>query len=108
AGDSEHNDGSPRSAAYPMPPLPLASGDYMFKDAAAGLGLELLATPQARNSIAGYQNRAQCSGNAMCIPICPVQAKYDAKVRLDMAEAAGAELTVNAMVSRSVVDENGR
>ena len=108
AGDSDHNDGSPRSAPYPMPPLPLASGDYMFKDAAAGLGLELLATPQARNSVAGYQNRAQCCGNAMCIPICPVQAKYDATVHLDIAEAAGAELTDNAMVSKILVDDNGR
>lgn len=108
AGDSEHNDGSPRSAAYPMPPLPLASGDQLFKEAAASLGLELLATPQARNSVEGYQGRSQCCGNAICIPVCPVQAKYDATYHLDLAEAAGVELTDNAMVSKVVADENGR
>jgi choline dehydrogenase-like flavoprotein len=108
AGDSEHNDGSPRSAAYPMPPLPLASGDQMFKEAAASLGLELLATPQARNSVEGYQGRSQCCGNATCIPICPVQAKYDATYHLDLAEAAGAELIVDAVVSNVMVGEEGR
>lgn len=107
AGNSEHGDGSPRSGDYPMPPLPLASGDLMFKEAAASLGLELLETPQARNSVDGYQDRPICCGNAICIPVCPIQAKYDATVHLDIAEAAGAELTENAMVSKIVVGEDG-
>ena len=107
AGNSGHEDGSPRTSSYPMPPLPFASGDIMFKEAAATLGLELLETPQARNSVAGYQNRAACCGNAMCIPVCPVQAKYDATVHLAIAEAAGAELTDNAMVSKIVIGEDG-
>lgn len=108
AGDSEHNDGSPRSAPYPMPPLPLASGDRMFQQAAASLGLELLATPQARNSVDGYQGRSQCCGNATCIPICPIQAKYDAMHHIDMAEAAGAEVVENAVVFRIDVDAEGK
>jgi len=108
AGDSDHNDGSPRSAPYPMPPLPLASGDYMFKDAAAGLGLELLATPQARNSVDGFQNRPVCCGNATCIPVCPIQAKYDATYHLDLAEAAGAQIIENAVVSNIITGEEGR
>lgn len=107
AGNSEHNDGSPRSGDYPMPPLPMASGDLMFKEAAASLGLELLETPQARNSVEGFQGRSICCGNAMCIPVCPVQAKYDATVHTDIAEAAGAELTENAMVSKVVVGDDG-
>lgn len=107
AGNSEHNDGSPRSGDYPMPPLPMAQGDLMFKEAAASLGLELLETPQARNSVEGFQGRSICCGNAMCIPVCPVQAKYDATVHTDIAEAAGAELTENAMVSKVVVGGDG-
>ncbi len=107
AGDSEHNDGSPRSAAYPMPPLPLASGDFMFREAAATLGLELLATPQARNSVVGYQNRPQCCGNATCIPICPIQAKYDATYHIALAEQAGAEITENAVVFNIAIGADG-
>lgn len=107
AGNSEHNDGSPRSGDYPMPALPFASGDQMFREAAASLGLELLETPQARNSVDGYQGRPICCGNAICIPVCPVQAKYDATVHLDIAEANGAELTDNAMVSKIVIGEDG-
>ena len=108
AGNSEHNDGSPRSAPYPQPPLPLASGDLMFKEAAASLGLELLETPQARNSIDGYQKRPQCCGNATCIPVCPIQAKYDATYHLALAEVAGAELTENAVVYRIDIGSDGK
>jgi choline dehydrogenase-like flavoprotein len=107
AGDSDHNDGSPRSAPYPMPPLPLASGDLMFKEAAAGLGLELLATPQARNSVDGFQNRPICCGNATCIPVCPIQAKYDATYHLALAQQAGAEIIENAVVSNILTGEEG-
>jgi choline dehydrogenase-like flavoprotein len=108
AGDSEHDDGSPRSAPYPMPPLPLASGDLMFREAAASLGLSLLATPQARNSVDGYQGRPICCGNATCIPVCPVQAKYDATVHLAIAEEYGAEIIADAVVHRVDVDSNGQ
>ena len=107
AGDSDHDDGSPRSQPYPMPPLPLASGDLMFKEAAASLGLELLATPQARNSVDGYQSRSICCGNATCIPVCPVQAKYDATVHLAIAEEAGARILENAVVYQVDVNRDG-
>jgi hypothetical protein len=32
--------------------------------------------PAARNS-QPYRNRRACAGNTNCIPICPIQAKYD-------------------------------
>ncbi|CAN0454700.1 unnamed protein product, partial [Phaeothamnion confervicola] len=107
SGNSEHNDGSPRSAPYPMPGLPFASGDQMFQEAAKTLGLELLQTPQARNAEPGYQGRSQCCGNATCIPVCPVQAKYDATYHLDLAEKAGVEITENAVVFNIVSGSNG-
>jgi len=107
SGNSEHNDGSPRSAPYPMPGLPFASGDEMFREAAKTLGLDLLQTPQARNAEPGYQGRSQCCGNATCIPVCPVQAKYDATHHLDLAEKAGVQITENAVVFNVVADANG-
>jgi choline dehydrogenase-like flavoprotein len=64
-------------------------------------------TPQARNSIA-YQGRPVCCGNAMCIPICPIQAKYDATYHLDVAENAGARLIENAVSHRVEVDSEGK
>ncbi|MGB3327317.1 MAG: GMC family oxidoreductase [Thermomicrobiales bacterium] len=107
SGNSEHNDGSPRSAPYPMPGLPFASGDKMFQEAAKSLGLELLQTPQARNAEPDYQGRPQCCGNATCIPVCPVQAKYDATYHLDLAEKAGVEITENAVVYNVVAGADG-
>ncbi len=108
AGDSKADVGSPRSTPYPMPPIPLASGDAMFADAAKQLGLTLVATPQARNSVDGYQDRKICCGNAMCIPICPIQAKYDATVHIALAEQAGAKVLENAVVYRVDVDSDGK
>ena len=49
------------------------------------------ATPQGRNSV-DRGDRPACCGNASCIPVCPVQAKYDATVHLALAEAKGAQL----------------
>ena len=49
------------------------------------------ATPQGRNSV-DRGDRPACCGNASCIPVCPVQAKYDATVHLALAEAKGAAL----------------
>ena len=48
-------------------------------------------TPQGRNS-QDRDDRPACCGNASCIPVCPIQAKYDATVHLDRAMAAGAAL----------------
>jgi choline dehydrogenase-like flavoprotein len=107
AGDSENDHGSPRSGPYPMPPLPLSSGDLIFKEAAAALGYEVVATPQARNSIDGYQGRSICCGNGTCIPICPVQAKYDATVHVDLAVASGAHLLDNSVAWKIDVDDTG-
>src|SRR5690606_31853539 len=44
-------------------------------------------TPQGRNSRPG--ERRQCAGNTNCIPICPIQAKYDATVTLALALQTG-------------------
>ena len=107
AGDSDEDVGSPRSAPFPMPAIPIASGDEVLKEAFAKNGVRVNANPQARNSIDGYQGRSQCCGNATCIPICPVQAKYDATYHIALAEEAGATVIENAVVHMVDLDADG-
>jgi len=107
AGDNAFDLGSPRSAGYPLPKIPQTYGDDLVARAAATLGWRVDPTPQARNSVQ-YQDRPPCCGNAMCIPICPIAAKYDASVHVALAERAGARVIENAVVDRVEVDAEGR
>jgi glucose dehydrogenase len=50
-----------------------------------GLPVEVYSLPQARNSNNPPDNRRACQGNTSCIPICPIQAKWDATLFLDEA-----------------------
>jgi choline dehydrogenase-like flavoprotein len=90
AGNSDEDLGSPRyGAKFPMPEI-LPSyqdrriaariGDMRFD----GLPVRIQVTPQGRNSVP-YQNRPPCSGSANCIPICPIQAKWDATIPIKRA-----------------------
>ncbi|MCA9858821.1 MAG: GMC family oxidoreductase [Thermomicrobiales bacterium] len=108
AGDSGQFNGAPRSGDFPMPAIPLTWSDKKFEAAARTLDLEVLATPAARVSTeAEYNGRPQCCGNAFCIPMCPIGAKYDATVHLDLATQAGAEIRDSSVVFRLDADENG-
>ncbi|ADH89470.1 FAD dependent oxidoreductase [Ancylobacter novellus DSM 506] len=91
AGDSDEPLGSPRSAPFPMPAIPPTYLDGAFTEALKGTRYDVRPTPQGRNSVF-HDERAACCGNASCIPVCPVQAKYDATVHVDRAVAAGAAL----------------
>lgn len=107
AGPSDYDAGSPRSAPFPMPAIPISSGDEVLKEAFAKHDVRVNANPQARNSVDGYQGRHICCGNATCIPICPVQAKYDATYHIDLAEQSGAEVRDNAVVHRVDIGDDG-
>lgn len=108
AGDDAEDNGAPRATGYPMPPFPLTYSDQKFAAAVAPLGLRVTATPQARVSArTGYNNRPQCCGNAFCIPMCPIGAKYDAMVHVELATAAGAQVIHNAVVHRLESDAEG-
>src|SRR6202040_1066530 len=62
--------------------------------------------PAARNS-EPYRNRRACAGNTNCIPICPIQAKYDPTITLNEATNNGARLVHHAVASEILL-ENGR
>src|SRR5437899_5637895 len=62
--------------------------------------------PAARNS-RPYKGRRACAGNTSCIPICPIQAKYDPTITLNEATNNGARLVHHAVASEILL-ENGR
>jgi choline dehydrogenase-like flavoprotein len=107
AGDPNAALDAPRSRPYPLPGIPLTYLDQRVAAAVATLGYSVQPTPQARNS-QRYQDRPACCGSASCIPICPVQAKYDAMVHVTKAERAGAELIDRAIASAVEVGADGR
>jgi choline dehydrogenase-like flavoprotein len=107
AGNSGQDLGSPRSRDYPMQPLALTYLDKQVALAARKLGLTVRVTPQARNSRV-YQDRPPCCGNASCVPICPVAAKYDATVHVRKALAHGVQVIEQAVVYFVEVDSDGR
>jgi len=106
------------SSQYPMPKIPLSRVDMAVAKGMAtlkvpGIGLDntewkVSSTPAARNS-QPYQDRRVCAGNTNCIPICPIQAKYDPSVTLADALRTGNVTVWNRCVaSQLIVDEAGR
>jgi choline dehydrogenase-like flavoprotein len=91
SGDAADDLGAPRSSGYPMGAIPQTYLDKAFAGALAGSEYQVRSTPQGRLS-QDQADRPACCGNASCIPICPVQAKYDATIHLGRATAAGATL----------------
>jgi len=106
---------------YPMPKIPPSLFDQRVGQALAhlsdaetgflGMGrsvtsLGVRSQPAARNS-QPYRNRRACAGNTNCIPICPIQAKYDPTITLNEATNNGAKLVHHAVASEILV-ENGR
>ncbi|MBI1786106.1 MAG: GMC family oxidoreductase [Acidobacteria bacterium] len=78
--------GAFRSRPFPMPGIPLTYSDQLVKTrihgkTVNGTKVRVITTPQARNS-EPYDGRPACEGHSNCIPLCPIQAKYDATVHL--------------------------
>jgi len=104
--------------SYPMPKIPLSKVDMSVEAAMPnlkidGVGLDDLdwavsSTPAARNS-QPYQNRRVCAGNTNCIPICPIQAKYDPSVTLaDALRTGRVDIMFKTAASQVLLDKDGR
>lgn len=106
SGDDQFDLGSPRSEGYPLPPIPMTYSDKIFRERCAPLNLPVVPTPQGRNSV-GNEGRPPCCGNAMCIPICPIGAKYDASVHVNAAVANGAVLMPESVAVAVEIDPEG-
>jgi len=81
------------SKDYPMPAIPQSLIDQFIGTAISGMrlwetDLKVRSTPAARNS-QPFKQRRTCAGNTNCIPICPIQAKYDPTITLRDAQATG-------------------
>ncbi len=98
AGNSSEDLGSPRTQPYPMPEIAASYLDTQIAKAFAGTPYAVRSTPQGRNSVV-HDARPPCCGNNSCIPICPIQAKYDATVHIARAQAAGARLLPQCVVT---------
>src|SRR5262249_8868874 len=108
---------------YPMPKIPNSTTDqYVNKSlnqnplteaetGFLGMGrpvpmIPVRGLPAARNS-EPYRNRRACAGNTNCIPICPIQAKYDPTITLNDARNTGVTFWERTVASEIVVGENG-
>jgi glucose dehydrogenase len=64
-------------------------------------------TPAGRNS-QPYQSRRVCAGNTNCIPICPIQAKWDPTVSLASAlDTGNVQVIYRAVACNVDVDASG-
>lgn len=104
AGDPAHEWGAPRNGVpYQMPPIPMTYMDAQVQKALDALGLHAAPFSHGRNSVI-YDGRPVCCGNNTCVPICPIGAKYDASVHAEKAEAAGARIVTEALVTKINLD----
>jgi choline dehydrogenase-like flavoprotein len=113
----------PANHKYPMPKIPSSLVDLAVADALKSLSadetkflemetpptqIRVRSLPAARNS-QPYRNRRACAGNTNCIPICPIQAKYDPTITLNDATSSGfVQIMDRTVASDIVVGENGR
>jgi glucose dehydrogenase len=107
---------------YPMPRIPETLTDRAVRNAlrnlnsaeTAFLGMSQAPTeipvrgvPAARNS-QPYRNRRACAGNTNCIPICPIQAKYDPTITLNDALNHRSVTMMRHTVAREIILDGDR
>jgi choline dehydrogenase-like flavoprotein len=107
AGNKTRSLGPARTTDFPLPEIPFTYLDRQVAAVAPAHGLTLGTHPQARNSI-DFDGRPACCGNASCVPICPVAAKYDASVHVAKSEVAGARVIDSAVVTSLTVGDDRR
>ncbi len=107
----------PPQYAYPMPGIPKSLTDKAIRAALENLipaetaflkmaqpptKINVVGTPAARNS-QPYRNRRACAGNTNCIPICPIQAKYDPTITLNEALSHKHVTMMKHTVAREII-----
>ncbi|ROU03764.1 GMC family oxidoreductase [Histidinibacterium lentulum] len=97
---------APRSAPYPMDELPLSYMDRTIAEALNPHGFQMLTEPVARNNRI-YDGRPPCCGANNCMPICPIGAMYNGIHGVEAAEAAGARVEPDAVVTFVELDAEG-
>lgn len=126
----------PKGYVYPMHRMPPSMVDQFFDRKLRGKSvalhggrypLRVISIPVARNStpnpkyrlgdgydpVPAVSNRDEgqrCQGNSVCMPLCPVQAKYSAlKTLATMARTRHVEIRTQCVASRLVIDrDSGR
>ena len=118
---------------YPMHRIPQSHVDRYVAGGTSDLSvdydgqsyqLRVTSTPQGRNGIpnaaypGGYTPVGavgnpdigqRCQGNSACVPICPIQAKYNGMKSLDAAVATGrVDLVTQAVASKIKLGADGR
>jgi choline dehydrogenase-like flavoprotein len=114
AGSDEEWNGlfnSPRSKPFPMSMIWPSYSDSWIAARLKGQSFEgapyqVRSTPSARNSEL-YDGRPPCAGNSICVPLCPIGAKYDGAVHVAKATAAGATLREQCVVNKLEKDADG-
>jgi glucose dehydrogenase len=96
--------------SFPMPGIWPTYSDKVIAEKLNGFEIDqkiiqVRSTPQARNS-QNYQGRPACAGNSSCVPICPIQAKYDATVHLKLAKTYGVDIRYKSIVCKIERDES--
>ena len=120
----------PPGYVYPMHELPSSWSDKTISKSLDGttyevdqesFNLDVINTPASRNSIPNqaYANGKgytpvgavgnpslgqRCMGNTACVPICPIQAKYNALKTLYSADSAYVTLVTQAVASKVEID----
>jgi choline dehydrogenase-like flavoprotein len=130
-----HGQFFPRGYVYPMHGLPPSMVDQAMAEALKGhtyqIGgdvhpLDVIGTPAGRNGVPnaaydggnGYQpvgsvsSRAvghRCMGNTSCVPICPIQAKYNAMKTLVASPGDRVTLVTQCVANQLLIDpDTGR
>jgi len=110
----------PDNYEYPMPRIPpslfdqrvSAALEHLSDEETQFLEMGRLVTSLGVRSVAAarnsqpYRNRRACAGNTSCIPICPIQAKYDPTITLNEATENGARLIDHAVVSEILIEND--
>lgn len=115
SGDHQQWDGlldATRSKPFPMKRIWPSYSDqriveWLGEPEFEGVKVRVNSTPQARNS-EPYEGRPACAGNSICVPICPIGAKYDGTVHVRKAVQAGADLRDRAVVTGLHAEPSGR